>query len=103
MTSHHGHTSGFSAELFAAMGRPLVNVVSAKEGDESVDSNYSKEDYASGVEVGGTTRRMLSTRNDGSIRIHVSDRGCGIDCARFPDNIKEGTAPRGFGALPRRW
>jgi beta-lactamase superfamily II metal-dependent hydrolase len=72
---HHGHSSGFSAELFKAMGRPILNIVSAHSRDESVDSRYSKEDFAFGTDLNGEKRRMVSTRRDGSIFIDVTPEG----------------------------
>ena len=75
ISSHHGHTSGFSTALFDAMGRPILNIVSAHRRDESVDSRYSNEEHASGAHVNGEKRRMLSTRKDGSVFIDVNAEG----------------------------
>jgi competence protein ComEC len=75
VTSHHGHTSGFSKDLFDLMGTPIVNIVSAHRKDGSVDARYSTEAYARGFSRGEETRRMLSTRNDGSIFFDVSETG----------------------------
>lgn len=75
VTSHHGHTSGFSTLLYNAMGRPIVNIVSAHRRDESVDTRYSSEEYTQGTQLNGETRRMLSTRKDGSIFIDVNEEG----------------------------
>jgi len=62
ITSHHGHSSGFSTELFSAVqSRPIVNIVSVSSKDENVDSQYSKEEFAFGTMVGGEKRFMLST------------------------------------------
>jgi len=72
---HHGHSSGFSAAVLDAMGRPILNIISAHSRDESVDSRYSKEEYALGTTFNGEKRRMLSTRKDGSIFIDVTEEG----------------------------
>lgn len=72
---HHGHSSGFSSELFAATGRPIVNIVSVHHGDENVDSRYSQEAFAKGTKLGDETRRMVTTRTDGSVFIDVTDEG----------------------------
>jgi len=90
ITSHHGHTSGFSTELFEVMGRPILNIVSAHRRDENVDKRYSSEEYASGTELDGEKRRMISTRNDGSIFIDVSGEGqFSLRTRRIPPNLKQ--------------
>lgn len=76
IASHHGHSSGFSAELYKAMGRaPILNLVSVHSRDENVDSRYSNKEFACGVKFGGEPRYMLSTRKDGSIFIDVNSAG----------------------------
>jgi len=75
ITSHHGHSSGYCKEIFEAMGKPIVNIVSAHRGDESVESLYSSSDNAHGIKIDDKMRYMLSTRNDGSIRISVGSEG----------------------------
>jgi beta-lactamase superfamily II metal-dependent hydrolase len=76
IVSHHGHMSGFSEALFAAMGKkPILNIVSIHNNDEHIDARYSQEAYASGTEINGKLRRMLTTRTDGSIVVNVSDEG----------------------------
>ena len=75
VTSHHGHSSGFCSSLFDMMGKPFLNIVSANRRDKSVDSRYSFEEYARGIEFDGETRRMLSTRNDGTIIFDVDPEG----------------------------
>ncbi len=74
IVSHHGHTSGYYKELFDAFGaRPIVNIASVHRKDESVDPAYSREDHAMGVNLAGQTRRMMSTRSDGSIVVEIDD------------------------------
>lgn len=76
VASHHGHTSGFSTAAFDATGKPKINIVSAHHRDESVDSRYSGAAFAEGIDFGGDTRRMFSTRSDGSMVIsHDSSIG----------------------------
>jgi beta-lactamase superfamily II metal-dependent hydrolase len=75
IASHHGHKSGFSEELYKAMGKPLLNIVSIHHGDEKIDTRYSQEEYASGVNIGGKMRRSLTTRQDGSITVTVNAEG----------------------------
>jgi competence protein ComEC len=77
MVSHHGHESGFSEALYAAMGKPILNIVSIHNNDEHIDDRYSQEAYAKGTQIvaGGPTRRSLTTRKDGTITINVTDEG----------------------------
>lgn len=75
VASHHGHSSGFSTELYDAMSKPFLNLISVTSGDEHVDSRYGSEDYASGVDLDGEKRYSLTTRTDGSIFIDVDDEG----------------------------
>ena len=76
IVSHHGHTSGFSQELYNVMGkRPILNIVSIHRNDEHIDTRYSSEKYASGTTFGGADRRCLTTRSDGSITIYVDGSG----------------------------
>ena len=75
IASHHGHSSGFSTELYAAMGKPILNLISVTNGDEHVDPRYASSDYALGTKVDGEERYSLTTRTDGSIFIDVNDEG----------------------------
>jgi beta-lactamase superfamily II metal-dependent hydrolase len=76
IVSHHGHESGFSAALYAAMGRPFLNIVSIHNYDELIDDRYSQEAFAKGTKFpDGTTRRRMTTRKDGTITINVNDEG----------------------------
>jgi beta-lactamase superfamily II metal-dependent hydrolase len=90
IASHHGHSSGFSTELYDAMGKPFLNLISATSGDEHVDSCYGSEDYARGVEIDGERRYSLTTRTDGSIFIDVNDEGkFSVYCVSLDDNEEE--------------
>lgn len=99
--AHHGHSSGFSTDLFEAMGKPFLNLISVRHNDESRDGRYSDDDFSAGWPVGGETRKMLSTTCDGSIFIDVDTDGQPFVYTRFlPDNLespKPPTSPR----LPR--
>ena len=73
---HHGHASGFSEALYAAMGgKPIANIISIHHNDEHIDTRYSQEAYALGTNVTGELRRSFTTRRDGTITINVSDEG----------------------------
>ncbi len=75
ITPHHGHESGFCADLFSAMGKPYLNIASVHSKDEHVATQYSQQDYAIGVDFGGDTRRLLTTRTDGSVFVEVDPSG----------------------------
>jgi len=74
VTSHHGHKSGYTPQIYDIMGKPYVNIVSEKQGEEVCDA-YSKKEYAKGIEFNGQIRRMLTTRRDGSIIIEIPSEG----------------------------
>ena len=78
VASHHGHSSGYCGEIFEVMGKPVCNVVSARAGDDHVSRAYSSLENAEGFDYEGGTRRMFSTRNDGSIFVEVGEDGKGI-------------------------
>lgn len=67
---HHGHRSGFSTELFDAMGKPAVVIASMMSGDDNIDSRYSDQNYVRGIPFDdGTTKRLLTTRTHGAITV----------------------------------
>lgn len=103
--AHHGHTSGFSTELFDAMGKPLLNLVSVTSCDESHDDRYSKDDFSLGYPVGLETRKMVTTRTDGAIFIDVDPAGLPIVQTRhLPENVMRarlGLAAIAGGGFPR--
>lgn len=70
VTPHHGHESGFSADLMAAMGKPLLNITSERAGDESV---FDYTPYAAGRTIGDKERYHLTTRRDGHITLRMHD------------------------------
>jgi beta-lactamase superfamily II metal-dependent hydrolase len=89
ITAHHGYSSGYCKEIFDAMGKPIVNIVSAHRGDESVETAYSKSDNAHGITINDEKRYMLTTRSDGSIKIDVNSEGkYSLSLKQFADNQK---------------
>ncbi|ADH61212.1 beta-lactamase domain protein [Thermoanaerobacter mathranii subsp. mathranii str. A3] len=79
---HHGHKTGFSTELFEAMGKPDVVIASIISGDEYVDSRYSSSDFVKGINDGkGGTIRLMTTRKYGAMTIRCNKDGSfQIDC-----------------------
>src|SRR5258708_32477309 len=60
--SHHGHKNGFPTGWVGKIGKPHITIISVQERDPSVDSRYSKTEFARGVNIGGVARNMLTTR-----------------------------------------
>jgi len=96
---HHGHESGFSEALYAAMGRkPILNIVSIHHNDEHIDLRYSQEAYATGTDIDGKPRRIVTTRTDGTITINVTDEGkYWIRIEHLEDNKAAKVAKYNFG------
>ena len=69
---HHGHKSGFSVDLFRAMGRPSVALGSTPKGDGHVDSRYSSDEFVRGVSDGVRTLRLLTTRQYGHMTVEFT-------------------------------
>lgn len=72
VASHHGRKAGFYSEVFDYFTPDVVIVSDGRYSDTSVTSRYG--DYTQGVLVNKrngnpTTRRVLTTRNDGPIYI----------------------------------
>jgi len=65
---HHGHSSAYSVDLMA-LANPGVVLVSARSGDDSVESRYSQ---IQGIVIGSDPYKMISTRQKGSIKITVN-------------------------------
>ena len=71
------------------MGKPIVNIVSAHSGDESVETSYSKPDNAIGIGPDGEKRYMLRPRNVMKRSITVNSQGkYFLSLKQFADNQK---------------
>ena len=70
VASHHGRESGFCKEVFDYCSPQLVIISDAQKQYATQDLDYSQ--FASGLLVDGTSRRVLTTRNDGAITIQAS-------------------------------
>lgn len=70
VAAHHGRQNGFLKDVFS-YAKPKIIIVS----DGPIQYNTQEVDYgnyASGISVGGTVRKVLTTRKDGSICIEDS-------------------------------
>jgi len=74
LASHHGRDAGYCGELFEAMGKPMLVVVSdGRFGYTSATSRYSNQATGWAVFDGANskeTRNCLTTRCDGDITIN---------------------------------
>ncbi|GAF71075.1 unnamed protein product, partial [marine sediment metagenome] len=77
-------------------GTPDIYIVSARSGDERVDSSYSNKEYSNGYKIEGDSRksRMVSTRERGkSIEITIWDDGSDqIRLLETKDNLRTAQA-----------
>lgn len=79
IASHHGHKSGFTRAILDHSGKPDIFVISAKSGDQHIDSSYGNSDNSKGYRLVGETTKShsVSTRRNGlrSFRITVNEDG----------------------------
>lgn len=91
ITSHHGHKSGFTKKMLDYSGIPDLYIVSAKSGDDSIDSSYSKEENSIGYMIYGENNLayMASTRSKHmSIKITIYEDGdTEVSYLATPDNL----------------
>lgn len=73
VTSSHGRESGFSADLFKAMGKPIANISCSRKGVERADAEYRKN--AQGVRFPDGARSHFITPDDGNITVEMRDDG----------------------------
>lgn len=73
VTSSHGQDSGFCAELFKTMGKPLANISCSRAGGERADSKYRRN--AQGVRFPDGSRTHFITPDDGNITVEMRDDG----------------------------
>jgi hypothetical protein len=77
IAAHHGHKSGFTTDILKYSGKPSLFIVSAKSGDESIDTSLSNPQNCKGYKIKGasTSSNMISTRSIGSIKIDIYENG----------------------------
>lgn len=73
VVSNHGQESGFSADVFEAMGKPIANIISTVNGIERADNRYRK--LGQGVKFPDGSRTYFVTREDGNLTIQMNDDG----------------------------
>lgn len=89
VASHHGHSSGYTPELFISAGFPVLTVISAHSNDDSVDPAYGH--WSIGACQGQRLRKTLTTRSDGSLIFDVDQQGNWKFC---PAHLAPNTVPR---------
>ena len=81
VASHHGRQNGYCADVFAHCFPELIIVSDAGIQHASQMVDYSR--HASGVLMNGSTRHVLTTRNDGEILIEQQPgRGAAISTSQ---------------------
>jgi len=93
VASHHGHKSGFTKKILDHSGKPDIFIISARSGDESIDSAYSDSHNSNGYRITGDARKShsVSTRKrDRSIEITFNEDGTSsIELFKADDNLNE--------------
>jgi competence protein ComEC len=103
LASHHGRDAGYCAELFEAMGKPRLVVISdGRFGDTSATDRYSKQAAGWTVYDGagvGETRYCVTTRCDGNITIKL---GWTTNDPNYQNFLNVTTSKVNFNALVAR-
>lgn len=97
VTSHHGHKSGFTKKILDHSGKPDIFIISARSGDDSIDSSYGKSENSNGYKITGEKEKshQVSTQRDGgkSIQITISENGSSsIELFDADDNLNDNQA-----------
>ena len=99
VASHHGHKSGFTKKILDKSGKPDIFIISAKSGDQHIDSSYGDSTNSNGYRlVGDTTKsHSVSTRRNGfrSFRITINEDGTSkMERFETEDNLNENQQKR---------
>ncbi len=110
VASHHGHKSGFTKKILDYSGKPNIYIVSARSGDDSVDSSYSNSDNSYGYKISGRAYKshMISTREEKkSIEITINEDGSSsivlIDASDNLSSNQAGNRARKTKKLTQGW
>ncbi|MES0491891.1 MAG: MBL fold metallo-hydrolase [Leptospirales bacterium] len=105
IASHHGHKSGFTKSILDYTGKPDLFIVSAKSGDEHIDSSYSNIEYSKGYLITDDSKKskMVSTREkQSSIKIIINEDGTtSVSYLETKNNLNENQAFKRDRALKR--
>lgn len=74
IASHHGRRTGYCNEIFRYC-KPDVVIVSDKSVMHETQEHNLYDQHCSGLNFGGTIRKVLTTRNDGKITIDIPPFG----------------------------
>lgn len=74
IASHHGHKSGYYADMFEYF-KPKLTIISGnkRDGDDDATGKYGEK--TEGVNVDGKDKKILTTHEDGHIHITLYDDG----------------------------
>ncbi len=96
IASHHGHKTGFCTDIINVTGKPDLFIVSAKSGDDYIDTSYSKKEYCKGYFLKGEKDKsyMISTRQKKkSIKITIYENGTAeVEFIEIRDNLNRNQA-----------
>jgi beta-lactamase superfamily II metal-dependent hydrolase len=89
IASHHGRPSGYFAPVFEYLSPKLI-VISDREQTKgrTVTQRAPYREHAYGVKVGDHWRKVLTTRNDGRIRIVVTNAKWAVSTTRTQQPFK---------------
>ena len=85
LASHHGRPTGFYEPVFEFLFPKLI-VISDKEQikGRKITQRVPYREHAYGVKLSdGSFRKVLTTKNDGRIRIDVKDRGWKVTTSKI--------------------
>jgi competence protein ComEC len=74
LAPHHGRDTDFCPEFFNVVN-PYLTIVSDKAKEHDSQSNTTTNYKGRGLKVNGTDRYVLTTRNDGTVRLSVNEDG----------------------------
>lgn len=79
MASHHGRESGFCEEVFDYCKPQLVVISDSEKVHETQEMTNTYASKASGIELNGVKRWVLTTRKDGAVRFTTTPYATTVD------------------------